>query len=184
VLGGSTGDSTVILRELLSTDLRHRALVPVTDPTVARSLASAEVGSTVTIELGGWANSFYKPVKVTAVLRAKRSGAVTLQGLPQGSVDMGDAVILEAGRVTMLVTETSGVGGIHPGVYRHLGVEPADYKMIVMKTASNFQYMREITTEFVRVATPGPTQSDVHSLPWTRIPRPMYPLDAMEDWRT
>lgn len=183
VLGGSTGDSTVILRELLSTDLRHRALVPVTDPTVARSLASAEVGSTVTIELGGWANSFYQPVKVTAVLRAKRSGAVTLQGLPQGSVDMGNAVILEAGLVTMLVTETSGVGGIHPGVYRHLGVEPADYKMIVMKTASNFQYMGEITSEFVRVATPGPTQSDVHSLPWTRIPRPMYPLDAMEDWR-
>lgn len=183
VLGGSTGDSTVILRELLSTDLQHRALVPVTDPIAARHLASAAVGSTVTVALGGWANSFYQPVNVTAVLKAKRSGAVALNGLPQGSVDMGEAVILEAGRVTMLVTETSGVGGIHPGVYRHLGVEPADYKMIVMKTASNFQYMRDITTEFVRVATPGPTQSDVHSLPWTRIPRPMYPLDAMEDWR-
>jgi microcystin degradation protein MlrC len=183
VLGGSTGDSTVILRELLSTDLRHRALVPVTDPNVARHLSSADIGSTVAVELGGWANSFYKPVKVTAVLRAQRSGAVALDGLPQGSVDMGDAAILEAGNVTMLVTETSGVGGIHPGVYRHLGVEPADFKMIVMKTASNFQYMRGITTEFVRVATPGPTQSDVHSLPWTRIPRPMYPLDAMEDWR-
>jgi len=155
----------------------------VTDPIAARHLASAEVGSTVSVALGGWANSFYQPVNVTAVLKAKRSGAVALDGLPQGSVDMGEAVILEAGRVTMLVTETSGVGGIHPGVYRHLGVEPADYKMIVMKTASNFQYMRDITTEFVRVATPGPTQSDVHSLPWTRIPRPMYPLDAMEDWR-
>jgi len=183
VLGGSTGDSTVILRELLATNLLHRALVPVTDPKVARELATTEIGSTVTMQLGGWANSFYDPVNVTATLRAKRSGSVSLVGLPQGSVDMGYAVILEAGKVTMLVTETSGVGGIHPGVYRHLGIEPADYKMIVVKTASNFQYMREITREFVRVATPGPTQSDVHSLPWTRIPRPMYPLDAMEDWR-
>ena len=184
VLGGSTGDSTVILRELLATNLLHRALVPVTDPEVARHLSTAEVGSTVTVNVGGWANAFYAPVTVTAEVTAKRSGSVSLAGLPQGSVDMGQAVILEAGNVTMLVTETSGVGGIHPGVYRHLGVEPADYKMIVMKTASNFQYMRDITTNFVRVATPGPTQSDVHSLPWTRIPRPMFPLDAVEDWRS
>ena len=183
VLGGSTGDSTVILRELLAANLKHRALVPVTDPKVAQDLAAVEIGTAVTVQLGGWANSFYAPVTVTAKVKAKRSGSVSLSGLPQGSVDMGKAVILETGNVTMLVTETSGVGGIHPGVYRHLGVEPADYKMIVMKTASNFQYMREITTEFVRVATPGPTQSDVHSLPWSRIPRPMYPLDVMEDWR-
>ena len=183
VLGGSTGDSTVILRELLATKLEHRALVPVTDPKVARDLAAAEIGTVVTVQLGGWANSFYAPVAVTAEVKAKRSGSVSLEGLPQGAVDMGQAVILEAGNVTMLVTETSGVGGIHPGVYRHLGVEPADYKMIVMKTASNFQYMREITTAFVRVATPGPTQSDVCSLPWSRIPRPIYPLDAVQDWR-
>ncbi|MEY4400837.1 MAG: hypothetical protein RL072_702 [Actinomycetota bacterium] len=183
VLGGSTGDSTVILRELLASKLKHRALVPVTDPVVARNLASAAVGSTVTVNLGGWANSFYSPVTVTATVKSKRSGSVTLDGLPQGSVDMGQAVILETEKVTILVTETSGVGGIHPGVYRHLGIEPSDYKMIVMKTASNFQYMRDITTAFVRVATPGPTQSDVHSLPWARIPRPMYPLDVVEDWR-
>ena len=55
--------------------------------------------------------------------------------------------------------------------------------MIVMKTASNFQYMKQLTTDFVRVATPGPTQSDVRSLPWSRIPRPMFPLDEMKDWR-
>ena len=97
---------------------------------------------------------------------------------------MGQVVVVDVGNVTVLVTEHSGVGGIHPGVYRNLGVEPSDYKMIVMKTASNFQYMKDITTTFVRVATPGPTQSDVTSLPWSRIPRPMFPLDPLETWRS
>ena len=97
---------------------------------------------------------------------------------------MGAAGVLEIGNVTVLVTEHSGVGGIHPGVYRHLGVEPAEYKMIVMKTASNFQYMSDITTDFVRVATLGPTQSDVESLPWSRVPRPIFPLDPITDWRS
>ena len=183
VLGGSTGDSTVILRALLNNELQHRAMVPLTDPMAARHLSGYQVGATVTIDLGGWANSFYSPLSVTGTLQAVREGIVTLPGLPQGSVDMGKAAILHVGNVSILVTEYSGVGGIHPGVYQHLGVEPSDFKMIVMKTASNFQYMKELTTIFVRVATPGPTQSDVHSLPWSRIPRPMFPLDSMEDWR-
>lgn len=188
VLGGSTGDSTVILATLLELDarrtLRHRALVPVTDPVAARTLAECRLGELIQLELGGWANSFYSPVHVTGVVRAVGHGAVSLDRLPQGSVDMGAAGVLEIGNVTVLVTEHSGVGGIHPGVYRHLGVEPAEYKMIVMKTASNFQYMSDITTDFVRVATLGPTQSDVESLPWSRVPRPIFPLDPITDWRS
>ena len=141
------------------------------------------VPDAVDLEIGGWSTSFSSPVRVVGTRRAARSGPVTLSGLPQGTVDMGAAAILDLGHVTVLVTEHPGVGGIHPGVYRALGVEPANYKMIVMKTASNFQYMRDITTTFVRVASPGPTQSDVLSLPWSRIPRPMFPLDALETWR-
>lgn len=183
VLGGSPGDSTVILGALLRAPVQHRALVPLTDPVAARRLIELRDGDAVDLELGGWSTSFSSPLRVTGTRRAGRDGPVTLPGLPQGSVDMGAAVILDLGRVTVLVTEHPGVGGIHPGVYRALGVEPGHYKMIVMKTASNFQYMRDITTTFVRVATPGPTQSDVLSLPWSRIPRPMFPLDEMETWR-
>jgi microcystin degradation protein MlrC len=184
VLGGSPGDSTVILAALLRTPPRHRALVPITDPVAARELRKHGRGAVVTLDLGGWSNSFYAPLQVTGTCGASGDGVVSLAGLPQGSVDMGATAILEVGDVTVLVTEHPGVGGIHPGVYRQLGVEPADYKMIVMKTASNFQYMREITTTFIRVATPGPTQSDVQSLPWSRVPRPVFPLDPMESWRS
>ncbi len=184
VLGGSTGDSTVILGALLQNPPQHRALVPIADPVAARRLAGCRTGDSVTLDLGGWANSFYAPLRVTGTVCAAGDGKVVLDGLPQGSVDMGKTAILKVDNVTVLVTEHSGVGGIHPGVYRHMGVEPSEYKMIVMKTASNFQYMKDITTTFVRVATPGPTQSDVESLPWSRIPRPMFPLDPMEDRRS
>jgi microcystin degradation protein MlrC len=183
VLGGSTGDSTVILGALLRGPLRYRALVPVADPEAARLLADCVDGDPVTVKVGGWANSFYAPVEVEGTVRTVRDGKVMLDGLPQGSVDMGTSAIIDVGEVTILVTEHAGVGGIHPDVYRHLGVEPSSYKMIVMKTASNFQYMRDITTTFVRVATPGPTQSDVATLPWARIPRPIFPLDPIQDRR-
>jgi microcystin degradation protein MlrC len=184
VLGGSSGDSTTILEALLEGHWRHRALAPIVDPKVARRLAALRVGDTVSVPVGGWASSFCSPLAVTGTVRALGDGVVELVGLPQGSVDSGRTAILDAGAVTILVTEHTGVGAIHPDVYRALGVEPADYKMIVMKTASNFQYMSAITTSFVRVATPGPTQSDVGALPWARIPRPIFPLDPIETWRS
>lgn len=183
VLGGSTGDSTVILAAVLRSRPTHRALIPVTDPVASVALAASPVGSVHELPVGGWSSSFFAPVRVKGTVRATARGRVELPGLPQGGVDAGAVVAFDIGVAMLLVSEKPGVGGIHPDVYRHLGVEPADFKMIVMKTASNFQYMRDIATRFVRVASPGPTQSDVASLPWKRLPRPIFPLDDLSDWR-
>jgi microcystin degradation protein MlrC len=49
--------------------------------------------------------------------------------------------------------------------------------MAVLKTASNFQFFKPITSELIRVDTRGPGQSDVVGLPWQRLPRPIYPLE-------
>lgn len=183
VLGGSGGDSTVILEALLRLAPNVPALVPMIDPVAARTLAEAGEGATVRLELGGRSTPLFRPLQVEGTVRAVRDGLLHPAGLPQGRIDMGHTVAFHLGGVEVLVTEKAGAAGIHPAVYRHVGIEPAAARMIVMKTASNFQYMNSITDEFVRVATPGPTQSDLASLPWTRAPRPIFPLDPTPSWR-
>lgn len=183
VLGGSGGDSTVILEAALRIGTTGRVLVPMIDPVAARRLAAAGHGATITLELGGRSTPLFHPLEVTGVVRAVGDGKVDTSDLPQGRVEMGHCVAFDVGPVTLLVTELAGAAGIHPAVYRHVGVEPGDYRMIVMKTASNFQYMSALTTSFTRVATPGPTQSDLASLPWERAPRPIFPLDPTPSWR-
>ena len=64
-----------------------------------------------------------------------------------------------------------------------MGIDPRQYKMAVLKTASNFQYFAALSSQVIRVDTSGPGQSDVLSLPWDRLPRPVYPLDPLTDWR-
>ncbi len=91
--------------------------------------------------------------------------------------------MFEVGPVTLLVSELRGLAGNVPGVYRAFGVEPCEYKMAVLKTASNFQYFAPITSRLIRVDTRGPGQSDIVGLPWRRIPRPIYPLDQIASWR-
>lgn len=183
VLGGSGGDSTVILEAILRLGIEGRALVPMIDPVSAVELAAAGVGATVTLAVGGRSTPLFRPLEVAGVVRAVGDGLADADDLPQGRINMGRCAAFDVGPVTLLVTEFAGAAGIHPASYRHLGIEPGDFRMIVMKTASNFQYMAPLTTTFIRVATPGPTQSDLAALPWERAPRPIFPLDPTPSWR-
>jgi len=183
VLGGSGGDSTVILEAILRLGIDGRALVPMIDSESARQLFQAGVGATVTLELGGRSAPFFTPLGVTGVVRAASDGIVELTDHSETEVDMGHTVAFEVGPVTLLVTEHAGLAGIHPAVFRHVGLEPADYQIMVMKTASNFQYMAPFTSKILRAGTPGPTQSDIGALPWQRIPRPIFPMESVTTWQ-
>jgi microcystin degradation protein MlrC len=183
VLGGSGGDSTVILEALVRMGVTGPALVPVIDPVSARLLADAGPGAALTITIGGRSSPLFRSMEVTGVVRAVNDGVIAADDLPQGCINMGRCAAFEVGPVTLLVTELAGAAGIHPRAYRHVGVDPGRCRMMVMKTASNFQYMAPYSTDVIRVATPGPTQSDIAALPWQRVPRPIFPLDPIATWR-
>jgi microcystin degradation protein MlrC len=67
----------------------------------------------------------------------------------------------------------------HPVLYTHLGLDIADARMVVVKTASNFQFYAQWRKALIRVDTPGTTQSNLHAFQWKRLPRPIYPLDPL-----
>ena len=184
VLGGAGGDSTVLLAEMLNAAIVGPALVPIVDPVAAAELASRPVGEEVTVEVGGRIAGFHETIRITGTLR--RIGVETVHiggGYASPVVELGSTAVIETGIGTVVITELPGVGGVHPDKYLALGIDPSDYSMAVVKTASNFQYFAPISSGVVRADTPGPTQSDMAGLPWTRIPRPVFPLDQMEDWR-
>ena len=183
VFGGAAGDSNIILESILRQGIQGRALIPMIAPAAVARLTEAGVGAEVTLELGGHATGFFEPLSVTGTVRQVGGGVVKVAKHNQLQVDLGRAVIFETGPVTMLLTELRAVAGNLPEVYRALGVEPEDYDMVVLKTASNFQYFLPIASQVIRVDTPGPGQSDIASLPWQRQPRPVYPLDDVASWR-
>jgi microcystin degradation protein MlrC len=95
------------------------------------------------------------------------------------SFDMGRAVLLEIGNIRLLVTEKRGVGGNHPAVYEHFGIDVGTAHMAVVKTASNWQFFQPWISQVIRVDTPGATTSHLEELTWQHLPRPIYPLDPM-----
>lgn len=180
VFGGAPGDSTCLLREMLDQNIRSASLVPMVDAAAVASAIDAGVGATVTVSLGGKLDTtFCRPVEVTARVAAIGGGTIEAAVTSHGSFDMGRAVLLEAGSIRIAVSEERGVGGNHPVVYEHFGLDVADAKIVVLKTASNWQYYAKWTTEVIRANTPGSTMSDIGGFDWKQLPRPTYPLDDM-----
>lgn len=182
VFGGAAGDSNIILEAMLRLGIEGPALIPMISAGTVAVLAAAGEGARVTLPLGGdSAPDFFTPLEVTGTVVKIGGGVVPLDFNQQSEVDLGRAVLFKVGPVTLMITEFRGVAGNLPDVYRAMGIEPASYKMAVLKTASNFQYFAPIASRVIRVDTKGPGQSDVFTLPWKRLPRPIYPLERFDD---
>jgi microcystin degradation protein MlrC len=184
VFGGSSGDRNLILESILRLGVQSPVLMPLIEPETVAALVAAGQGASVTLAVGGHsAPKFFKPLTVIGTVGRIHRGMVPLRNYYQAEIDMGWTVVFQVGPVTLLVSEYRGVAGNLPDVYEFMGIDPRLYKMAVLKTASNFQYFAALSSQVIRVDTSGPGQSDVLSLPWERLPRPVYPLDPLTDWR-
>jgi microcystin degradation protein MlrC len=185
IWGGATGDSTTILAEMIRQEIAETALVPMVDPETVDAAIAVGVGGTLTVSLGGKLDPcFGIPLEVTAKVAAIGGGRFDVQLLGFESFDLGKAVLLEIGALRLVVTEKRGIGGNHPAVYEHFGIDVAEAKMVVLKTASNWQYYQPWIDQVVRVDTPGATTSHLEDLPWRHLPRPIYPLDPETMYET
>jgi microcystin degradation protein MlrC len=184
VFGGASGDSTVILREMMRQKITQMALVPMPDAEAVEKAIAAGEGNTITVMLGGKLDpNFAQPIEVIAQVIKLGGGRIKAEIVGMESFDMGRAALLKAGSIYIVVSEARGIGGNHPIVYRHFGIEPAEAKMAVLKTASNWQYYKDMTSEVIRVDTPGATMSNLHGFKWEQLPRAIYPLDDLREWQ-
>ncbi len=182
---GSAGDSTAILEALLHTPLSGPALLTVVDPEAVSAAHEAGLGARVTIPVGGKIDHVYnRPVQVVARVQCLLvDGRFRLTGpaFTGLEVNMGRAAVLEAGWVKILLTERR-VWTIDPALYRAAGLDPAAARIVVVKSPNAFRAAYEsIASEIIVVDAPGASTSNYSRLPYRKIPRPMHPLDAMED---
>jgi microcystin degradation protein MlrC len=183
VYGGAPGDNTCILRELVDQQVECLSLVPMIDPAALDMAITAGVGATITVDLGGKVDRvFCKPVRVTGRVAAVSHGfVVDLQ--QYGICDLKRTALLQVGAIQIALLDHRSFAVNHAVLYSHLGIDIDRAKLVVVKTASNFQFFARWRTGLIRVDSPGTTQSNLKEFPWQRVPRPMYPLDRLDEWR-
>jgi microcystin degradation protein MlrC len=167
VYGGAPGDSTCLLVEMVKQKITCTALVPIVDPEAVDIAIKTGIGNQVTLAVGGkWDHVFSQPAEITGQVTAISLGfQAWLQD--RGFSDLGRTALIEVEGVKLVL----------------LGLDVNEAQMVVVKTASNFQFFAPWRKQMIRVDSPGTTQSNLHAFEWKYLPRPIYPLDELAEWK-
>ena len=183
---GSTGDSTSILRALVdAAPFQETALVNIVDPEVVAQAIAAGIGATLTVQVGGKrAPHLYEPVTFTGTVKTISDGTFVFKGPGMRGVlhHMGRTAVLIHGSIHLVVM-SRGVSQWDPQLYRSLGEEPMDARMVQVKSPMAFRAAYDgIYDEVIIVRAPGSASPELASLPWKHVGRPIYPLDPETEW--
>jgi microcystin degradation protein MlrC len=177
---GSPGDATAVIAALLAADPPEPAYVCVRDPAAAREAIAAGVGAHVDLLVGGKLdNQFNQPVRLRGRVAFAGPARFRFEGEGYTGVeqDMGDCAVVRAGNVAVLILGNT-VMTVDPAMYRAVGLEPAEAKIVVVKSHIQFRAGYDgIAHEIILLDSPGMSSDHLTALPFARIERPMFPFD-------
>jgi microcystin degradation protein MlrC len=183
--GGSAGDGTVLLAELLRQQATD-SVVCLYAPDEARRCATAGVGAEVTLRVGGNVDRLHgDPVELTGRVRLLHDGTYVEPQVRHGGKrtnHMGLTAVIEAADRNLLVLNSLRHPPFSLGQITCLGIAPERQRVLVVKAAIAYKAAYEpITGTVIEVDTPGLTAVNPARFTYRNIRRPIYPLDRM-DW--
>lgn len=188
-MSGGTCDTMEVLEAALAQGLTGMVSGPLCDPEAVAALIEAGVGAQVTLGIG---NKLARegaapraPFMATGVVRAITDGEYVISGPTYTGqrAHMGRAAVLDIGAATLVVTERTH----EPwdlGVFESVGIDPRRARFLLLKSR---MYCRPvfvpIAAALVECDSRGVTGSDYGLFRYTRLARPVYPLDEDTAWR-
>jgi microcystin degradation protein MlrC len=169
---GGDSDTTGMLRALVRNKAERAATGVIYDPQSARAAHQAGVGAAVTLALGGKSGiSGDAPYKETFVVEKLSDGNFTAPGPYFGgrAMEMGKSACLRIGDVRVVVASHKAQLA-DQAMYRYVGIEPTEQKILVNKSSVHFRADFEpIAEKLLICAAPGAMPADTATLPWTRL---------------
>jgi microcystin degradation protein MlrC len=185
--GGAPGDGTDVMRALLKYDVQG-AGVAIADPQSVAALQRITIGQKMTLPIGGKGSPLDPgPVTLEVELISRSDGVFELEdknshlvGSLGKIIHMGPSAVVKHRGLTILLTSKK-LPPFDLGQWRSQGINPEELSMIGVKAAVGHRvaYGKIAAGEFT-VNTSGPCTSDITRLPYTRLRRPVFPLDRLE----
>ncbi len=162
--GGSAGDGTVLLAELLRQGARD-AVVVIYDPEAVRAAVAAGAGGRFEQPVGGRVDRLHgEPVRMRGVVRSIHDGTWVEDQPRHGGRrynDQGATAVIEIDGPILVVVNSLRTPPFSLGQLTSLGIEPARQAIIVVKAAVAYKAAYgPIAGRVIEVDTPGLTGID------------------------
>jgi microcystin degradation protein MlrC len=181
--GGAPGDCTGVLRGFLRHGITNAA-VAIADPAAVAALADAQPGEVRRLSVGGKGSRLDPgPVELDVTFVSRSDGAFTLEdrnshlAAMQGIYfSMGPSAVVEVNGIKILLTSRK-TPPFDLAQFRSQGIVPEDLWIIGVKAAvAHRRAYDPIVHRSFTVTTPGPCTSDLTSLPYEKLRRPVFPV--------
>ena len=175
--GGAPTDNTTILRAMIDAGVEDAALGPIWDPVAVRLCFDAGLGASFPLRFGGKTGPA-SGQPVDAVVTVTGLSRDCAQSFGPTQVKLGDCACVTLGGIAVvLITNRTQALGLE--LFRNVGVEPTEKKMLVVKSTNHFHAaFGPIAARVLYVESDGPLPRRYETIPFTRVQRPIWPLDA------
>lgn len=178
---GAYSDCTAVITALLDAGIENAAVGALYDPQAASKLAGLGVGAEATLLIGGKTDASVGggPLQVTGTVMANSDGGFHFEGpmftgLP-GST--GTSVCLRVQGVDIMIV-SDRMQMLDQNIYRVVGIEPAEKSVVVAKSMQHFKgAFAPIASQIIVTDAGGLCTPDVKRRTYTRLRRPVFPLD-------
>ena len=169
---GAPGENTWILKGMLEQAPELKSYIPVRCPESAAQACEAALNSTIDLEVGGRLDPEYN-------VMVPYRGEVIIQR----ETKWGKTAVVKHKGIHLILTEVA-FPAYFPEDFKRVGLNLWKADVTIVKNLFPFRFrFLKYNRKTVNVVTRGITNVDVHSLKYDHIPRPIYPLDKIEDWR-
>ena len=184
--GGAVGDSVAVAMRLQERGTKLRSAMFVMDPETVVQAFSVGVGNKAEFFVGGkFTPNAPGPLHATGKVRSLHDGNVVREGPvgKGGKFSVGKAAVISFGSMDIMVCEAPAVPG-DPQIFRHFGIEPKLYDLVVVKANASFRVpYSKITSEIYYADTPGACAANLNRFQWKNRPAELYPFDLPADYQ-
>ena len=179
--GGSPGDSTFVLAELVRQGASGFVVI-LCDPEGVQTCVQAGIGAEVALDVGGKADNLHgDPVSIQGKVRLIHDGRYEETEPRHGGQRHHNqgltAVIAVGDSLVVLTSRRQTPFSLHQLL--SLGIDPTEMRMIVVKAAVAFRAAYEpIAGQIIEVDTPGLTAVNPLHFEYHAVRRPLFPLDS------
>lgn len=175
--GGTAGDGTIILSEILNRTLSNAAVGTIWDPVAVRSCMAAGQGAEIALRFGAKsAPGTGDPID--AMVHIERIVPSAEMRFGESLVPMGDSVWIKVQGVDVILNSTRSQS-FDPSLFSALGIDPTDRDILVIKSTNHFySSFSKIAGKIIYCSAGNPYPNDPATTPYRKAPRDIWPIET------
>ncbi|NGP17405.1 M81 family metallopeptidase [Devosia aurantiaca] len=173
--GGTAGDATVILGELIRRGVQDVAVGTIWDPIAVQICFAAGVGAQIPLRFGAKSAPMTgDPVDAVVTVKALRNNAKMRFG--ESFAPFGDAAWVSFDGIDVILNSTRAQS-FDPSLFSVMGVEPTERKVLLIKSTNHFyDSFSRIASEIVYCSAGKPYPNRPAETDYRKAPRNIWPM--------